>query len=141
MTIPTFPSELPKPLASGYASQRFDPRRRRTFDAGPPKFSRRYSKVATSRTFTMWLWAWQKAVFDGFYIEQCAEGSLPFYMTDDTVDGLSVLDESLRFLTDENDVPILCAKRMLCLWGDAPPTFGTAVTTRQLVSFSILEMP
>ncbi|MBN8189555.1 hypothetical protein JF540_22985 [Salipiger thiooxidans] len=141
MTIPTFPTELPVPLASGYGAQRYDPRRRRAYDAGPPKFARRYSAVARSITLTMRLFAWQVAKFDRFYIDDCQEGSLPFYMKDYRIDGLNLLDENGLVLTDENDVPLLWSKIMLCAWGDTPPSFGGAIDTREIVSFSIVELP
>lgn len=141
MTIPTFPAELPAPRPQGYAHQRFDPRRRRTYDAGPPKFARRYSAVGRTITMTMLLWAWQRAVFDRFYIEDCAEGSRPFYMTDHRVDGLRLLDEAGAMLLDETGTPLLLSRTMLCLWGDAPPQFGSLVDTREIVSFSVVELP
>ena len=98
MRIPTFPPELPRPQVSGFRRQRSDPRRRRTFDAGPPKFARRYSAVPVTFSLSMRLHAWQVALFDRFYVEDCADGSLPFYMPDYTVDGLPLRD--LRLPTD-----------------------------------------
>lgn len=141
MTIPTFPTDLPRPLVAGYGAQRFDPRRRRSFDAGPPKFSRRYGAVARTVTLSMRLWAWQAAKFDRFYIDDCQEGALPFYMQDYMVDGMNLLDENGLVLTDENDVPLLWSKIMLCAWGDTPPAFGDPVMTTQVVSFSVVELP
>lgn len=141
MTIPTFPTDLPRPLISGYGHQRFDPRRRRSFDAGPPKFSRRYSAVPRGIEMSMRLQAWQRAKFDRFYIDVCQEGSLPFYMLDVTVDGLPLLDEQGSMLLTADGVPLLWSKVMLCLWGDTPPAFGNPMLGRQDVSFSVVEMP
>ncbi|MBR9837024.1 MAG: hypothetical protein GYB50_03915 [Rhodobacteraceae bacterium] len=141
MTIPTFPGDLPRPLISGYGHQRYDARRSRSFDSGPPKFSRRYTAVPRAIEMSMRLQAWQVAVFDRFYIDQCADGSLPFYMTDYPRDGLLLLDENGIVLTDENDVPLLTTRVMLCLWGDTPPSFGEPMLARQNVSFSVVEMP
>lgn len=141
MSIPTFPPELPRPQVSGFRRQRSDPRRRRTFDAGPPKFARRYSAVPVTFSLSMRLHAWQIALFDRFYVEDCADGSLPFYMPDYTVDGLPLLDEAGAVLTDEAGVPLLCSKIMLCLWGETPPEFGDPKITRQTVTFSVVELP
>ncbi|MCA0851301.1 hypothetical protein [Salipiger thiooxidans] len=141
MTIPTFPAELPVPLIPGYGRQRADPRRRRSFDAGPPKFSRRYSAVAVTHSLSMRLHAWQVAIFERFYAETCAEGSLPFYMKDFTIDGLPLLDELGVPLLDSEGVPLLCSKIMLCTWGETPPAWGDPKITRQRVTFSVVEMP
>lgn len=141
MSIPTFPPELPRPQVSGFRRQRSDPRRRRTFDAGPPKFARRYSAVPVTFSLSMRLHAWQVALFDRFYVEDCADGSLPFYVPDYTVDGLPLLDETGAMLTDEAGVPLLSSKIMLCLWGETPPEFGDPKITRQTVTFSVVELP
>ena len=141
MRIPTFAPELPRRQVSGFRRQRSDPRRRRTFDAGPPKFARRYSAVPVTFSLSMRLHAWQIALFDRFYVEDCAEGSLPFYMPDYTVDGLPLLDETGAMLTDEAGVPLLWSKVMLCLWGETPPEFGDPKITRQTVTFSVVELP
>ena len=52
-----------------------------------------------------------------------------------------LLDETGAVLLDENDTPLLWSKTMLCLWGDAPPQFGSPVDTREIVSFSVVELP
>jgi len=141
MTIPTFPADLPRPQVSGFSRQRADARRRRSFDAGPPRFSRRYSAVPVTWSMSMRLDAWQVAIFERFYIDACAEGSLPFYMTDYTVDGLPMLDEEGRPLLTEGGVPLLWSKVMLCTWGETPPQFGNPKITEQTVTFSVVEMP
>ncbi|MCA0963277.1 hypothetical protein [Salipiger bermudensis] len=141
MTIPTFPADLPAPRFSGYRSQRMDGRRQSSFDAGPPKVSRRYSAVARTVQLEVLLELWQKAKFDRFYIDDCAEGSRLFWMPDYAVDGAFLLDEAGLSLLDENDAPLLTAKMMLCQWGDAPPVAANPVLRRQVVSFSVVELP
>jgi hypothetical protein len=141
MTIPTFPDGLPRPLVASYGRQRFDPRRKTSYDAGPPSYDLRYTAVPVMHTLSMRLWAWQTAVLERFHIEDCREGTLPFYMRDYSIDGLPILDEAGVPLLDSDGVPLLMSKVMLCLWGDAPPSWGSPVTTRQVVSFTVLEMP
>jgi len=141
MTIPTFPTDLPPPLMVDRQSQRMDARRKSTFDAGPSKMSRRYSAVARVLQFSFHLKLWQKEKFDRFYIDECAGGSRLFWMPDCLVDGAFLLDELGLTLLDENDAPLLVSKMMLCQWGDAPPVAANPVLRRQVVSFSVVELP
>lgn len=140
MTIPTFPEELPKPIIEGHREQRNDPRRRRTFDAGPPKFVRRYTAVAAEVSLVYRLMVWEKAVFDRFYIDTCKEGSLPFWFQKRYVDGMAILDENGVPLLDESGVQLRWSHMALCLFAE-PPVSDDPIRGRQRIAFSVVELP
>ena len=141
MTIPTFPPDLPAPRRSGYQSQSMDPRRLTSFDAGPSRSALRYSAVARQIQLGFTLELWQKAKFDKFYSETCAFGTRLFWMPDHIVDGAGLLDELGAPLLDENVAPLLISKMMLCQWGDGAPVSSEPMMRRQIVKFSVVELP
>jgi len=141
MTVPSWPAEMPYPQRTSYRSQRFDARRKTTFDAGPPGRSRRFSAVGRTIALTFRLTALRAAVFERFYVDTCAEGSLPFWMPDYMVDGIPLLTETGAQLLDENGVPLLCSKIMLVAWGDETPTQSNVKLLERDVSFEVIELP
>jgi hypothetical protein len=138
--IATWPSELPRPERNTWSSQRQDGRRKRQGDTGPAGSGRRFSSVATTVNMSVLLARDQKAVFDNFYVDDCAEGSRLFRMPDPTTDGWALLDSDGNPLLMSDGTPLLLAKIWLCSWGDQPPT-ETIQGVEFRKSFSIQVMP
>lgn len=141
MTVPDWPSDLPRPTRDGYGAQRQDPRVRRDFDHGPPGWRRRFSAVGRYIQLTVILDYELKAVFDRFYIDTIAEGAGVFWMADFVEDGLPLLDEAGLVLLDESDTPILGTKIMLCQFAGEAPVEGPLQGSERAISFSVMELP
>lgn len=141
MTIPTWPTDLPKPLRSAWGEQRQDARRRRAADYGPQRYARRFTAVPVQQQLKLIIDHELEGVLDAFYREDLAEGALPFWMPDARRDGIPLLDEDGTPLLYEDDEPILCDRLMLCLWGDEPPLKAPIKGTEVEVSFSIWDLP
>ncbi|ADE84730.1 hypothetical protein [Rhodobacter capsulatus] len=121
MSYPVWPSDLPRPERSSYQLQPQDARRKRGFEAGPPGYRRRFSAVAKLVSLSLILTANQRAVFDNFYGDDCAQGAALFWMPDATRDGQPLLTHDGQPLLTHDGTPILLASRWLCAWGDTPP--------------------
>lgn len=135
-----WPAELPRPERESWKLQPQEARRKRQLGAGPPGYRRRFSSVARSVNLSLLLTRDQKAVFDRFYHEDCAEGSGFFWMPDPTTDGWSLLTDDGVPLLVEPGVPLLLAERWLCGWGDELPS-ETVKGVEFRKSFSIWVMP
>ncbi len=138
--IPTWPSTLPRPMRDSWQKSRQDARLKRRTDNGPNGYRRKFSSAAKLVTLSIEIGRDGLAVFDNFYEEECAKGSLPFYMPDPTTDGWPLLaDDGAPLLTDEG-VPLLLANIWLCQFGDSVPV-DTVIGNRFRVAFSIAVMP
>lgn len=115
MSVPVWPSQLPKPTRSGYGATPQDPRIRRNAETGPPGFRRRFSSSARMVSLSFICSRFQKGFFDTFLDEQLQEGSLPFWMPDPVSDGWGLLTEDGTQLTSEDGTPLLISAQLLCL--------------------------
>jgi hypothetical protein len=140
MTIPTWPSELPRPERDTWQKTPQEARLKRNNDSGPPSYRRRFSSVAKSVNLSILVGRGQKAVFDRFFDDTTAGGSLPFYMPDPTTDGWKLLTADGRSLLTSDGRQILLAARWLCLFGESLPT-ETIVGIEFRLTFSISVMP
>ncbi|MGE6741715.1 hypothetical protein ACQKGC_15690 [Allorhizobium pseudoryzae] len=140
MTIFYWPTDLPKPERNTWSASYTDPRLRRAAEAPTPAYRRRFSSVARPVQLSMLLDRNLKAVFERFYEETTAYGSLPFYMPDPTTDGWALLASDGRPLLTSAGVPLLLAARWLCLFGDTPPS-EVVVGVEFRISFSVSVMP
>lgn len=140
MTLPSYPSELPKPLSDSYQVGRGDGRIVTRNDAGPANVRRRFSSVVNTVQFSTFLSRAQLSRFDRFYDEDTKGGSLPFLLPDPGLDGWALLtDEGLPLLTDEG-LPLLVAETWLVMFGSKLPV----VTNKALywtVSFELSVLP
>lgn len=140
MTLPAWPSVLPRPLRDSWQLRPQDVRVARTVQAGPPGYRRRFSAGAQLVSQAIDLDRHQKAVFDKFFFETTRQGSLPFTMPDPTTDGWALLDaEGAPILTEGGD-PILLAATWTCLFGQEVPV-EAVYGVRFIKSFSIAVMP
>ena len=95
MTLPAWPSELPRPSRASWSAQLQDPRARRSAENGPPGYRRRFSSAARLVTMEIEVSRNGKAVFDTFHAD-LAYGSLPFTMPDPTTDGWPLLSSTVK---------------------------------------------
>lgn len=138
--ILTWPTVLPRPERTTWQLTPQDARRKTQSEAGPVRYRRRFSSVSRLVTLSLILSRDQKAVFDRFFHEDCAEGARLFYMPDPTTDGWPLLMADGTPLLASNDQPILLGARWLCSWGDQLPT-ETIQGLEFKMSFSIVVLP
>lgn len=140
--IATWPSTLPRPERGSWQLQPQEARRKRQSDAGPPGYRRRFSSVAKSVSMSLILTRNEKAIFDRFFHETCAEGSVNFWMPDPSTEGWPLTTNlGVDLFVDENRTnPLLLSERWLCAWGDQLPT-ETVLGIEFRKSFSIWVLP
>lgn len=138
--IATWPDTLPRPERSGWQLQPQEARRKRQSDAGPPAYRRRFSSVAKMVSLSVLLTRNQKAIFDRFFHETCAEGSLRFWMPDPSTDGWKLYSTDGQPLMVDDSTLLLLSERWLCAWGDQLPT-ETVQGIEFRKSFSIVVVP
>ena len=138
--ILTWPANLPRPNRDGYQRKRQDGRRATQPDAGPMRFRRRYSNVATEVQLQLTLTRPEKAVFDRFFEDDTAGGAHLFWMPDPTTDGWQLLTHDDQPILTHTGEPILIAASWLCSFGAETPT-EVVEGTRFRISFPILVMP
>jgi hypothetical protein len=140
MTIAIWPAELPKPERNTWSSQPQEARLRRTSEAGPAAYRRRFSNVSKVVSLSVLLTADQRAIFDNFYEYDTKKGSLLFRMPDPTTDGWALtVSDGQPFLTSEGQ-PMLIAAMWLCTFGDQLPA-ETIVGVEFRKTFSVEVMP
>lgn len=121
MTIQTWPTELPRPERKTWQRTTQDTRRQRKPEAGVLGSRRGLSKSPLVVTLSVVLDRNQKAIFDTFFEQDCANGSALFWMPDPTTDGWPLLmSDGTPLLTSDGE-PLLLAAQWLCLWGDTFP--------------------
>ncbi|APX21321.1 hypothetical protein [Salipiger profundus] len=140
MTVPSWPTALPRPLRSSYRASATDPRLKRAQDAPVPAYRRRYSSVARGLQLSLVLSRAQKAVFDTFHTETTGFGTTPFWMPDPVTDGWPLLTPEGQYLLTPEGQRILLSARLLCVFGDEVPS-ETLRGMSFTVSFSVWVMP
>jgi hypothetical protein len=138
--ILTWPSSLPRPERNTWQLTAQDARRKRQSEAGPPSFRRRFSSAARMVSLSMMLDRNQRAIFDLFFHNACAEGTHLFWMPDPSTEGWPLLtSDGLPLLTGAG-VPILLGGQWLCSWGAEMPV-ETVIGREFRKSFSVVVMP
>ena len=107
MSVPAWPSALPRPTRSGWQSQLDDPRLPKAAAGGPPGYRRRWSSVARNVTLVIIVSRSQKAVFDTFFEQTTDFGATPFTMPDATTDGWPMLTGDGSPVLDGSGLPVL----------------------------------
>lgn len=141
MTIPVWPDELDRFERSGWQVQSQDGRQRRSNDAGPPSYRRRFSSIGKGVSLSIVLTRNEKAIFDRFYEQDCAHGAREFWMPDPTTHGWQLLTHEEEGMLVETGVPLLIAERWLCTWGDTPPSEAIVGQVRFRKSFNVWVLP
>ena len=141
--IATWPATLPPPQRDSWQLQPQDARRKRSNDAGPPGYRRRFSSVAKSVSMAVKLTHDQRAIFDRFYRETCQAGSIRFWMPDPSTDGWPLTTESGAplWVDAESREPLTHSERWLCAWGDQMPAETVVDQVKFLKSFQIWVLP
>ena len=140
MSWPVWPESLNRWEREGWQASLQESRQRRSGDAGPPGWRRRFSSAARSVALSIVLERDEKAIFDHFFERECKHGSALFWMPDPTTDGWSMLDEAGRPLLS-GAAPLLLSARWLCSWGEQLPveTITEQVKFRKI--FNVMVMP
>lgn len=141
MTIPQWPSTLPRPTRASYAATAPDGRLSTKMEAGPPRVRRRYSSAAATRQMAIVATGDQRARFWRFWGEDTVGGSLPFFVPDWTRDGVALTTETGAVLTLADGTPILIAATQLALFGTEQPPSEAMVGVEFRITFQLMIMP
>lgn len=141
MSWPVWPEGLNKFDRPGWQVQVQEARQRRQSEFGPPGWKRRFSSVARYVSLSLTLSRDERAVFDRFYEEDCAQGSLPFYMPDPATHGWQLLATGGQQLLDGSGAPLLLAETWLCSWGEVPPAETITGQVDFLKTFQVVVLP
>lgn len=140
MTVPVWPTQLPRPTRRGYGAAPQDPRMRRNAETGPPGFRRRFSSHARLVNLSVIVSRFEKGIFDTFWLEETDRGSVPFWMPDPVSDGWGLLTEDGTPLTTEDGTPLLIAANWLCLLTEQPSETVYAQVDFE-IAFQVAVMP
>lgn len=141
MTIPIWPSDLPRPRRDGYGSVLPDGRSSTQPEAGPPRVRRRFSAAVATRQLTIDVDADGRMRFWRFWREDTVGGSLPFWIPDWTLEGLPIGDEAGTALATETGMPITIATRDLVLFATSQPPSEAPIGVRWRISLQLSVMP
>lgn len=141
MSYPVWPAGLTQFERSGWQSQRQDARRRRQGEAGPPAWRRRFSSVSTVIGVSLVTDRNGKAVFDRFYEQGTAYGSVLFWMPDPVTDGWALNSSTGAPLLTGAGAPLVMAALRLCSFGDEPPVETMIGDVGFRFAFSVVVMP
>lgn len=140
MTLPQWPSELPDPVGDGWKIRPEDARRRAPGDQGPPRSRRGVSRPVTAIRATFVFDIHEQARFERFFIEDTAEGALPFLMPDFKRSGEYITSLDRTILTDASGNPLVAIVTPLCMIGDQLPAYDPIGTEWQ-VTVDIVVLP
>lgn len=140
MTVPIWPTELPRPNRAGYGRTLPDGRSSTRPEAGPPRVRRRFSAAPSPMTLVFDMTLDQRARFHLFWSEDTAGGSLPFWMADWTLDGhvLSTDDGSVLTTDSGADITIDTAMLVMFATDQAPAETIVGLKYRFTVQLSIM---
>ena len=137
--IAVWPSDLPRPERNSWQLQPQEARRKTQSDMGAPRYRRRFSSVPKLVTLSVMLDRNQRAIFDNFYADDCAEGSRRFWMPDPSTEGWPLFASTGQPLLTHDGRPILMGGRWLCAWGDQLPA-ESVIGIEFRKSFSIVVL-
>jgi hypothetical protein len=141
MSIQTWPTSLPRPERRSWQRSAQDARLKRQPTSGAPSYRSKYSRAAELVALSVVLTRNQKAIFDNFYNNDCANGVALFWMPDPTTDGWPLLHSDGTPMLTGAGQPLLLSKRWLCEWGDEMPVESIDGQIRFRKSFSIVVVP
>lgn len=140
MTMPSWPTELLRPLVEGFQQGREDNRLIARSDRGPPRVRRGMSKATQAVGVAFYVTHDQRARFDRFYDEETDIGALPFLVPAWGVDNHDLLTgDGLNLLTHD-DVPLLIASTWVCLFGQTAPSV-VPMGLEWRISFDLVILP
>ncbi|ADZ70127.1 hypothetical protein [Polymorphum gilvum] len=140
MTLPVWPSDLPDPIGEGFKLVRGESRRRSQGDQGPPRMRRGISKAVDQVQLTLVVDHNERARFERFYVEETAEGALPFLMPDWSRNGDYLTTADGTFLTDASGNRLTIAATWACLFGDQLPSYA-AIGAHWQLGFIVTVLP
>jgi hypothetical protein len=129
------------PERNTWQSQPQEARITRHAETGPQSFRRRFSSVSRTVTLSVVLDRSQRAVFDRFFHDDCAEGTRLFWMSDPTTDSWAMLGSEGQRLLDTQGQPLLLGAKWLCSFGEQLPSEAIVRQVEFRKTFSIVVMP
>jgi hypothetical protein len=140
MSMPSWPTELLRPLVDGFQQAPEDTRRFIRADRGPPRVRRGSSKATEAVGVAFYCTDDQKARFERFRIEETDLGALPFLVPSWVVDNHDLLTADGLNLLNHEDTPLLIAGTWVCLFGQTmPSTVPMGLEWR--ISFDLVILP
>ena len=140
MTMPSWPSELLRPLVDGFEQAKQDNRIIARSDRGPPRVRRGMSKVAEAVSVAFYCTDDHKARFDRFHIEETELGAWPFLVPSWVTDNHELLTADGINLLDHEDTPLLIAATWVCLFGQSMPSV-VPMGLEWRISFDLVILP
>lgn len=126
MTVPIWPTELPRPMRDGYQRQLPSGAISTRRDAGPPFVRRRFSSAVSAVTMTIDVSADPRARFWRFWEEEVAHGTIPFFAPDSSLTDWPVSDAGGGTLTTDAGDAIGIESWWLVVAGESAPTEAPA---------------
>lgn len=140
MTLPSWPTELLRPLVDGFQHAKQDNRIIARSERGPPRVRRGMSKATEAVSVAFYCSDDHKARFERFHVEETDVGALPFLVPSWIVDNHDLLTAEGLNLLDHEGTPLLIAGTWVCLFGQsAPSTVPMGLEWR--VSFDLVILP
>lgn len=140
MTIPMWPTELPRPERAGFQSEAPDGRQSTQLDAGPPRVRRRFSAAVTPIAMTIYVSSDLRARFQRFWSEDTASGSLPFLIPDWRFDLHPLLTADGASALTADGTSLLIEAWALAMFGQEKPR-DVPAGIKWRISMSISLMP
>jgi len=142
MSIPVWPTDLPRRvLRQGFSQGFADGRLSTKMEAGPTKSRRRFSSAVKPIQAALDVPLDGKMRLERFWDEDTAGGSLPFLMPDPMSDGLALLTLDGVPLLDQDGAPLLNTAMWLVKFGDTPPSAANTAGIWYRVTFSLAVLP
>jgi hypothetical protein len=142
MTLPIWPTELPRPTVDGYSRSRGTTRRTSAGNDTIKRVSRGWSISAQRRPMSMMIETDLLMRFERFFDEDLADGTYPFAMPDWEIDGTPLEDETGAVLTDETGDPLLIAATHIVRFGDGDTPYSVSpIGMAWRVSLDLVILP
>ncbi|PTW61436.1 hypothetical protein C8N35_102145 [Breoghania corrubedonensis] len=141
MSVPLWPSELPRPMRSGYRGGIGDGRQATRPEQGPVRVRRRYSSVAMPLAMTVDVTLDERKRFERFWREDTSEGSLPWLMPDPESDGHPILTTDGAPLLTADGAPLLLSHWWLVMFDTQSAPSWSPRGIRWQVQMTLMIMP
>lgn len=142
MSVPAWPPDLPQRFQrDGYSEAAADGRIRQKMEAGPPKVRRRTSAAVRPVSASVVVDDDGLARFNRFWEEEVAQGSLPFWLPAQSLDGFELGTADGDTLLADDGTPIVIVAWWLAIFGEGAPKTVQADPCSWRISFDIEVLP
>lgn len=139
MTLPRWPTELPRPMRNDAVLDRGDNRVWSQAKEGPPRTKRGWTLNTDTFAYTMMVSQAQWARWTRFRKEELLDGAKPFLIPDYTRDGWAMLTAGGAPMLKADGTPMLMTATWLCLLGRGLQERPVGVEFR--ISFQLVVLP